>query len=425
MPSSKSPPQLDLLSLTSCSDLDFREIAQDWGVTPSERSTRAEQIHQLVHQKMYPFELMSEGCLDLMEGGFGFLRSSTASFSPTSTDIYVSPSQVKRFKLKRGDSVRGLIRPPKDSERYYALLRVDEVNHASPEGSYTIRSYAELTPTLEKSPLKLSTCSDQISSQLVDIFCPLSFGDRILISGPPHSGKTTLLKEMAQAAQANHPDAQVIYLLVDGRPEEILSLNTLEVDEALSIRFDEASNRQVHLVDFALSRAKRLIERGDHVILALDSLHQLGRAHERASSHEKTPGHSPSQVVDELKQLIAAAGQFTEGGSLTLMMTSSIDTGWQLDELIYRELNEVMTCELSLSKRLWRQRIFPAVDLSRSIYRGKRTDLDEKSLTSIWQECDHMAGDHFITRTRQLHEQIAQSSTIQDVLDYLQSPSNG
>ncbi len=361
-----------------------------------------------------------EGYLDLMEGGFGFLRQSIQNFHSSPQDIYVSPSQVKRFKLKQGDLVEGLVRPPKDSERYWALLRVEQINHLSPESPRRSLQFDEMTPSHPRTPLLLEHHSDELNSRIIDLFCPLGFGQRALIVAPPKTGKTTLLQKIAEAISTNHPQVHLITLLIDERPEELTEMRSMVSGEVLGSCFDEPASKHIRIAEFALERAKRLVESGRDVVVLLDSITRLARAYNKqVSSGKLLSGGVDVDALESPKRLFGAARNMNEGGSLTILATALVETGSRADEVIYEEFKGTGNAEIYLSKALMERRRFPTIDASRSSTRREELLRDQRTLQRLWLYRRKMQGTSILEASKQLHQSLYKYPTNQMFIDML------
>ncbi|OZC01854.1 transcription termination factor Rho [Rubricoccus marinus] len=330
------------------------------------------------------------GVLEILPDGYGFLRSAEYSYLPSPDDIYVSPSQIKRFSLRIGDTLDGQIRPPKEGERFFALLRVNTINGKSPEAFSERTGYDYLTPAYPDSQLRMETSGDETTMRVVDLFAPIGKGQRGLIVAQPKSGKTVLLQKMAQAIEANHPDAYLIVLLIDERPEEVTDFQRSIRGEVIASTFDEDPERQVHIADLVLEKAKRLVEAGQDVIVLVDSITRLARAHNAIASEgdnasRSLPGGLDPSALRGPKRLFGAARAVEEGGSLTVIGTALVDTGSRLDDLIFEEFKGTGNMELTLTRDLADRRIYPAIDLLRSGTRREEMLIAPERLQRIWR----------------------------------------
>lgn len=320
-------------------------------------------------------EIFGEGVLEILQDGFGFLRSPGYNYLPGADDIYVSPSQIRRFGLRKGDSVVGTIRPPKEGERYFALLKVDEVNFITPEEHKKTVLFDNLTPLYPEKKIELESDPTNYSTRIIDMFVPLGFGQRCLIVAPPKAGKTVLLKDMANSITANHKDAFVIVLLIDERPEEVTDMRRSVDAEVISSTFDEPANRHVQVAEMVIEKAKRLTEAGKDVVILLDSITRLARAYNTVvpPSGKILSGGVDSNALHRPKRFFGAARNIEKGGSLTIIATSLIDTGSRMDEVIFEEFKGTGNSEIQLDRKLLEKRIFPCLDINKSSTR--REDL--------------------------------------------------
>ncbi|MFN3596369.1 MAG: transcription termination factor Rho [Rubricoccaceae bacterium] len=333
------------------------------------------------------------GVLEILPDGYGFLRSAEYSYLPSADDIYVSPSQIKRFSLRVGDTVDGQIRPPKEGERFFALLRVNTINGHPPEAFTERVGYDFLTPSYPDEQLRLETSPDVLSTRLLDLFCPIGKGQRGLIAAQPQSGKTVLLQQIADALAENYPETYLIVLLIDERPEDVTEFERSVRAEVIASTFDEDAERQVHIADLVLEKAKRLVEAGQDVVILLDSLTRLARAHNavlQAAGRAGT-GLDPAALRGP-KKLFGAARAVEEGGSLTVVATALVETGSALDEAIVEEFRGTGNMELVLSRELAAARLYPAIDLSRSGTRREEMLLPRERLERIWSVRQRLAG---------------------------------
>ena len=329
--------------------------------------------------------LLASGVLDLMNDGYGFLRQSGVA-KPGQRDVYVSQSQIRRFGLRSGDMVTGQVRPPKDSERYFGLVRVEAVNSVEPEIARNRRNFEDLTPIFPNEHMPLETTSANLSSRLIDLLAPIGKGQRGLIVSPPKAGKTMLLKEIANGVTTNHPDIHLIVALIGERPEEVTDVRRSVAGEVFSSTFDEPVEDHCRVAELALERSKRLVEGGKDVVVLLDSITRLTRAYNLAVP---TSGRTLSGGIDPIalyppKRFFGAARNAEEGGSLTIIATCLIETGSRMDDVIYEEFKGTGNWELHLERKLAEKRIFPAIDIQRSGTRREELLLSETVLKQVW-----------------------------------------
>ena len=331
--------------------------------------------------------IRKEGVLEILPDGYGFLRSAEYSYLPSPDDIYVSPSQIKRFALRVGDTVDGQIRPPKEGQRFFALIRVHAINGRAPEDLDERTGYDFLTPAYPDEQITLETTPDELSTRVIDLFAPIGKGQRGLIVAQPKSGKTVLLQKIARALTENEPDATVIVLLIDERPEEVTDFErTVPGAEIVASTFDEAPERQIHIADLVLEKAKRLVEAGQDVVILLDSITRLARAHNATfeGAGRTMSGGLEAGALRGPKRLFGAARAVEEGGSLTVIATALVDTGSRMDDVIYEEFKGTGNMELVLSRELADRRIYPAIDIVASGTRREEILLPPERLSRIW-----------------------------------------
>ena len=330
--------------------------------------------------------IFGEGVLEILPDGFGFLRSPTSSYMPGPDDIYVSPSQIRRFALRTGDVVSGQIRPPKEGERYFALLRVKEICFREPEEAKRIVLFDNLTPIYPDEQFRLEITDKNYSTRIVDLMTPIGKGQRALIVAPPRTGKTMLMQAIANSISINHPDAYLIVLLIDERPEEVTDMERTVKAEVISSTFDEPPTRHVQVAEMVLEKAKRLVERKVDVVILLDSITRLGRAYNATtpSSGRVLSGGLDANALQRPKRFFGAARNIEEGGSLTIISTALVDTGSRMDEVIFEEFKGTGNCDIYLDRHLADKRVFPAIDLNRSGTRKEELLLDPDVLNKVW-----------------------------------------
>ncbi len=331
-------------------------------------------------------QIYGEGVLEVLPDGFGFLRSPTYSYMPGPDDIYVSPSQIRRFGLRKGDIVSGQIRPPKEGERYFALLRVNEIGLESPEHSRNLVLFDNLTPIYPDNRFKIENGPKNFSSRVIDILSPIGRGQRALLVAPPRTGKTMMLQNIANSINANHPDVDLIVLLIDERPEEVTDMARTVKAEVVSSTFDEPPQRHVQVTEMVLEKAKRLVERKRDVVILLDSITRLGRAYNAVtpSSGRVLSGGLDANAMQRPKRFFGAARNIEEGGSLTIIATALIDTGSRMDEVIFEEFKGTGNMDLYLDRKLAEKRVFPAIDINRSGTRKEELLLEDGVLNKVW-----------------------------------------
>jgi transcription termination factor Rho len=331
-------------------------------------------------------DLVGEGVLETLPDGFGFLRSPDYNYLPGPDDIYVSPSQIRRFGLRTGDTVSGPIRPPKDSERYFALLKVDEINLEFPDAQGSRIAFDNLTPLYPTERLRLEHDPKSLSTRVVDLLCPIGKGQRCLIVSPPRAGKTVLLQDIARAVTANHPEVTLLVLLIDERPEEVTDMIRSVSGEVVSSTFDEPAQRHVQVAEMVLEKAKRLTEHRRDVVVLLDSITRLARAYNTVAptSGKVLSGGIDANALHKPKRFFGAARNIEEGGSLTIVATALVDTGSRMDDVIFEEFKGTGNSEIHLDRKLMEKRIFPCLDVNRSGTRKEELLMAEAMLGRIW-----------------------------------------
>ncbi len=366
------------------------EVAEKEGLEDFHQIPKQDLIFKILKARAAKQGLMfGEGTLQIMPDGFGFLRSPEQSYLPGPDDIYVSPSQVRRFGLRRGMTVRGAIRPPKESERYFALLKVETVNGRDPKEIHDLVNFEDLTPLHPEERFILETEPNQIETRVVDLVAPLGKGQRALIVAPPRTGKTVLLQKMTQAITKNYPDVNIMVLLVDERPEEVTDFkrNTEDGVEVVASTFDEQSDRHVAVAEVVIEKAKRMVEFGDDVVILLDSITRLARAYNANIPHSGKimSGGLDSNALQRPKKFFGAARAIERGGSLTIIGTALVDTGSKMDEVIFEEFKGTGNSELHLDRRLVEKRIYPAIDVSASGTRREELLMDPKEIELVYR----------------------------------------
>ena len=370
--------------------IELNQQARRLGITGSSLMGRKKLLEKIVEFKATPdAELKVEGVLERLPDGFGFLRSKDFYYVSGPDDIYISPSQIRRFNLRTGDTVAGIIRKPKDGEKYFALLRVDRINYDEPASTGDRRLFDRLTPLHPDKKFNLEYDEDIISTRIMDMFTPVGKGQRGLIVAPPKAGKTILLKQTAQAIIKNHPEVYLMVLLVDERPEEVADMRRFVVGdnaEVVSSTFDESAERHVQVAEIVLEKAKRLVENGNDVVVLLDSVTRLARAYNTTApaSGKVLTGGIDANALQRPKRFFGAARSMEEGGSLTILATALIETGSRMDEVIYEEFKGTGNMELHLTRKLANRRIYPAFDLLISGTRRDELLVSEEQLNKIW-----------------------------------------
>ena len=330
--------------------------------------------------------IFAEGVLEILPEGFGFLRSPDYNYLPGPDDIYVSPSQIRRFDLRTGDTTSGQVRPPKEGENYFALVKIDAVNFESPEEARNKIFFDNLTPLYPQDHIRLETTRENLSGRVMDMLTPLGKGQRGLIVSPPRTGKTMLLQSMANSITTNHPDVILIVLLIDERPEEVTDMQRSVHGEVISSTFDEPAARHVQVAEMVIEKAKRLVEHRKDVVILLDSITRLARAYNTIvpPSGKILSGGVDSNALQRPKRFFGAARNIEEGGSLTIVATALIDTGSRMDDVIFEEFKGTGNCEIILERKLVDKRVFPAIDINRSGTRKEELLLPKDELNRIW-----------------------------------------
>ena len=366
------------------------EIAQRMGLENLARSRKQDIIFSILKAHARSGEdIYGDGVLEILQDGFGFLRSADSSYLAGPDDIYVSPSQIRRFNLRTGDSISGLIRPPKDGERYFALLKVGEINFDSPEGAKHKVLFENLTPLHPTKRLKLERgtgSTEDLTARVIDLVAPIGKGQRGLIISPPKAGKTMLLQNIASSITSNHPEVYLIVLLIDERPEEVTEMARTVRGEVVSSTFDEPATRHVQVAEMVIEKAKRLVEHKRDVVILLDSITRLARAYNTVvpSSGKVLTGGVDANALQRPKRFFGAARNIEEGGSLTILATALIDTGSRMDDVIYEEFKGTGNSEIHLDRRVSEKRVFPAVNINRSGTRREELITSQEELQKIW-----------------------------------------
>ena len=366
------------------------EMAEQAGLENASRARKQDLIFQLLKSHARNGEdIFGEGVLEILQEGFGFLRSPDVSYQAGVDDIYVSPNQIRRFGLRSGDTVSGKIRPPKESERYFALLKVSEINYEAPEKSRNRTLFENLTPLHPDQCLKLERgngSTEDITARIIDLTAPIGRGQRGLIVSPPKAGKTILLQNIAQSITANSPECYLIVLLIDERPEEVTEMERMVQGDVISSTFDEAASRHVQVSDMAIEKARRLVEHRRDVVILLDSITRLARAYNTVapSSGKVLTGGVDANALQRPKRFFGAARNIEEGGSLTIIATALIDTGSKMDEVIYEEFKGTGNMEIHLDRRIAEKRVYPAININRSGTRREELLMDPAELQKIW-----------------------------------------
>jgi transcription termination factor Rho len=365
-------------------------IANEMGLEGVARSRKQDVIFSILKAHAKSGEsIYGQGVLEILQDGFGFLRSADSSYLAGPDDIYVSPSQIRRFSLRTGDMLSGKIRPPKDSERYFALLKVEELNYETPDKAKSKILFENLTPEFPTRQAKLERgngSTEDITARIIDLVSPIGFGQRGLVVSPPKAGKTIMLQNIATSIRANHPDCKMIILLIDERPEEVTEMQRSVDAEVIASTFDEPASRHVQVAEMVIERAKRLVEHQNDVVILLDSITRLARAYNTVapSSGKVLTGGVDANALQRPKRFFGAARNVTEGGSLTIIATALVDTGSKMDEVIYEEFKGTGNMEVHLNRRVAERRIYPAIDINRSGTRREELMVDQAMLQKVW-----------------------------------------
>ncbi len=366
------------------------DMGRELGLENLARSRKQEVIASIVRKQAKAGEdIFGAGTLEILQDGFGFLRSPDSSYLAGPDDIYVSPSQIRRFNLRTGDSLAGKIRPPKDGERYFAMLKVDEINFSEPTSKKHKILFENLTPLFPTERFTLERgngSTEDLTARTVDLIAPVGKGQRGLIVSPPKAGKTLVLQNIAQSITANDPDVVLIVLLIDERPEEVTEMQRSVRGEVVASTFDEPPSRHVQVAEMVIEKAKRLVEHKKDVVILLDSMTRLARAYNTIvpSSGKVLTGGVDAHALERPKRFFGAARNIEEGGSLTILATSLIDTGSKMDEVIYEEFKGTGNQELHLERKIAEKRVYPAINIRRSGTRREELIVEEKELQSVW-----------------------------------------
>ena len=371
---------------------DLMAIAKEEGIEDYQGLKKQDLIFKILKERVKQNGLMfGEGTLEILPDGFGFLRSPDYNYLPCPDDIYISPSQIRRFGLRTGVTVAGQIRPPKENERYFALLRVEAINYEDPDKVANLISFDDLTPLhpTRRVRLELLDEPEEINMRVIDMVTPIGFGQRGLIVAPPRTGKTILLQKIATSVLRNHPDVYVMVLLIDERPEEVTDMQRMVTGpraEVISSTFDEPTSRHIQVAEMVIEKAKRMVEFGHNVVIVLDSITRLARAYNTEIPHSGKilTGGVDANALHKPKRFFGAARNIQDGGSLTILATALIDTGSKMDEVIFEEFKGTGNMELHLDRRLVEKRVWPAIDVNRSGTRREELLLDPEELKRIW-----------------------------------------
>ena len=378
---------MDLQEMKGKTISELLTVAQEMNVPGTSGLRKSELIFKILEAQTQKSGLIfAEGVLEILPEGYGFLRSPDYNYLPGPDDIYVSPSQIKRFDLRTGDTISGQVRPPKDGERYFALLRVEAVNFESPEAAKEKILFDNLTPLYPQERIKLENKNREISTRIIDLLTPIGKGQRGLIVSPPRAGKTMLLQKLANSITENHPEIVLIVLLIDERPEEVTDMERSVQGEVVSSTFDEPAERHVQVADMVIEKAKRLVEHKKDVVILLDSITRLARAHNTVVPHSGKilSGGVDANALQRPKRFFGAARNIEGGGSLTIMATALVETGSRMDDVIFEEFKGTGNMELILDRKIADKRIYPAIDINRSGTRREELLMEPENLNEIW-----------------------------------------
>ena len=378
---------MDIVELKSKTIAELTQLAEELNIPGISGLRKSELIFKILEGKTEQDGLIfAEGVLEILSEGYGFLRSPDYNYLAGPDDIYVSPSQIKRFDLRNGDTVSGQVRPPKDNERYFALLRIEAVNFENPEIAKHKVLFDNLTPLYPNDKIKLEHDPKDVTTRVMDLLTPVGRGQRALITSPPKAGKTIILQKIANAITTNHPDIKLIVLLIDERPEEVTDMKRSVSAEVISSTFDEPADRHVTVAEMVIDKAKRLVEHKNHVVILLDSITRLARAYNAVVPHSGKilSGGVDSNALQKPKRFFGAARNVEEGGSLTICGTALVETGSRMDDVIFEEFKGTGNMEIVLDRRLSDRRIFPAMDINRSSTRKEELLMSADELHRIW-----------------------------------------
>ena len=381
---------LNISDLKRMSAAELLEMAESLGIENISRARKQDVVFSLLKAAARRGEqIYGDGVLEILQDGYGFLRGPDSSYAAGPDDVYVSPSQIRRFSLRTGDTIAGRIRSPKDNERYFALLKVDTINYESPEASKKKVNFENLTPLFADEQYKMERgngTTEDITARIIDLIAPFGKGQRGLIISPPKAGKTIMLQNIAQSIAANYPEVYLIILLVDERPEEVTDMQRTVRGEVIASTFDEPATRHVQVAEMVIEKAKRLVEHKRDVVILLDSITRLARAYNTVapSSGKVLSGGVDANALQKPKRFFGAARNVEEGGSLTIIATALVDTGSKMDEVIYEEFKGTGNMEIHLERRISEKRVFPAININRSGTRKEELMMDPAELQKVW-----------------------------------------
>lgn len=382
-----SSTKLDIVELKEMKISELNKVAKGFKIEGASGLRKQELIFKILQAQAEREGLIfGEGVLEILQDGFGFLRSTNYNYLPSPDDIYISPSQIRKFSLKTGDTVSGQIRPPKEGERYFAMLKVEAVNFEDPEVAKDKTLFDNLTPLYPNERFLLEAAPDDLSTRAIDLLTPIGKGQRGMIVAPPYSGKTILLQKITNSITTNCPDVIPIVLLIDERPEEVTDMQRSVKGEVISSTFDEPAERHIQVAEIVLEKAKRLVEHKKDVVILLDSITRLARAYNAVMPHSGKilSGGVDSNALQKPKRFFGAARNIEEGGSLTIIATALVDTGSRMDEVIFEEFKGTGNMELTLDRSLFQKRVYPAIDIKRSNTRKEELLVHDDELQRIW-----------------------------------------
>ena len=415
-----NPKEMDMSKLQIMTIPKLNKLAQNLSIQGYSNLRKQELIFSIIQAQTEKSGLIfSEGTLEILEDGFGFLRSANYNYLPGPDDIYVSHSQIKRFSLRTGDTISGQIRPPKNDEKYFALIRVEAVNFQDPEKAKHKTLFDNLTPLHPNERINLEYDKAELSARIVNLLTPIGKGQRGMIVAPPFTGKTMLLQKIANAITENNPEINLIVLLIDERPEEVTDMLRSVNGEVISSTFDEAPTRHIQVADMVIEKAKRLVEHKQDVVILLDSITRLARAYNNVVPHSGRilTGGLDSSALQWPKRFFGAARNIEEGGSLTIVATALVETGSRMDEVIFEEFKGTGNMELKLDRRLSNKRIFPAIDVSMSSTRKEELLFGEKELNRVWILRKLLNQMPALEAMEFLRERISKTKTNEEFLD--------
>jgi len=412
--------KLDIEKLKSMKISELNKLAHELNVNSVSGLKKQDLIFKVLQAQTEKDGLIfGEGVLEILPDGFGFLRSPNYNYLPCPDDIYISPSQIRKFELRTGDTVSGQIRPPKEGERYFALLKVEAVNFESPEAAKDKVLFDNLTPIYPNVRYKLETKTVDTSMRIIDLLTPIGKGQRGMIVAPPYSGKTILMQKIANSIATNFPESIIMVLLIDERPEEVTDMQRSVKGEVISSTFDEPAERHVQVAEMVLEKAKRLVEHKKDVVVLLDSITRLARAYNTVVPHSGKilSGGVDSNALHKPKRFFGAARNIEEGGSLTIIATALVDTGSRMDEVIFEEFKGTGNMELQLDRTLFQRRVYPAIDIKRSNTRKEELLVEAKELQRIWLLRKVLNELNSVEAMELLIEKISKTKTNEDFLD--------